>query len=155
MAYPFFWYQKCKKSQSSLFTISIVMILWINLKQRWQTFCNFSNLCQLLSNFHKSMGKKLGKSWSWTSSMIFCTFCNFQEILIYWQLFYRLVTIISLLWARPVVPGCAGCAMAHPDFGRSVNPISTRGDRLCPPNYYWHNRIFKPSDGPVGQKRLR
>ena len=28
---------------------------------------------------------------------------------------------------RPVVPGCAGCAMAHPDFGRSVNPISTRG----------------------------
>ena len=28
---------------------------------------------------------------------------------------------------RPVVPGCAGCAMAHPDFARSVNPISTRG----------------------------
>ena len=28
---------------------------------------------------------------------------------------------------RPVVPGCARCAMAHPDFGRSVNPISTRG----------------------------
>ena len=28
---------------------------------------------------------------------------------------------------RPVVPGCAGYAMAHPDFGRSVNPISTRG----------------------------
>ena len=49
---------------------------------------------------------------------------------------------------RPVVPGCAGCAMAHPDFGRPVNPISTRGDRLCPPNYYWHTRIFRPSDGP-------
>ena len=30
-------------------------------------------------------------------------------------------------YCRPVVPGCAGCAMAHPDFGRSVNPISTRG----------------------------
>ena len=28
---------------------------------------------------------------------------------------------------RPVVPGCAGCAMAHPDFERSDNPISTRG----------------------------
>ena len=26
-----------------------------------------------------------------------------------------------------VVPGCARCAMEHPDFGRSVNPISTRG----------------------------
>ena len=25
---------------------------------------------------------------------------------------------------------CAGCAMAHPDFGRSVNPISTRGGHL-------------------------
>ena len=49
---------------------------------------------------------------------------------------------------RPVVPGCAGCAMAHPIFGWSVNPISTRGDRLYPPNYYWHTRIFRPSDGP-------
>ena len=44
--------------------------------------------------------------------------------------------------------GCrAGGAMAPPDFGRSVNPISTRGDRLCPSNYYWPSRIFKPSDG--------
>ena len=50
---------------------------------------------------------------------------------------------------RPVVPRCAGCAMAHPNFGRSVNPISTRGDRLCPPNYYWHTRIFRPSDVPA------
>ena len=49
---------------------------------------------------------------------------------------------------RPVVPWCAGCAMAHPDFGRSVNPISTRGDNLCPPNYYLHTRICRPSDGP-------
>ena len=47
-----------------------------------------------------------------------------------------------------VVPGGAGGAMAHPDFDRSVDPISTRGDRLCPPNYYWHPRIFRPSDGP-------
>ena len=74
----------------------------INLKQRWQTFCNFSNLCQLLSNFHKSKGKKLGKPWSWISSMISWTFCNFQEILIYRQLFYRLVTIISLSLAEKI-----------------------------------------------------
>ena len=26
--------------------------------------------------------------------------------------------------------------MAPPDFGRSVNPTSTKGDRLCPPQYY-------------------
>ena len=35
---------------------------------------------------------------------------------------------------RPVVPGGAGGAMALPNFGRSVNPISTKGDRLYPPN---------------------
>ena len=39
--------------------------------------------------------------------------------------------------------------MTHPEYGRSVNPTSTRGDRLCPPNYYWHTRIFRPSDGPA------
>ena len=50
-------------------------------------------------------------------------------------------------------------------LGRSVNPISTRGDRLCPPNYYSgtpvfldlptalcskgnSNRKFQPSWGP-------
>ena len=54
-----------------------------------------------------------------------------------------------MVYGRPVVPGCAGCAMAHPIFGRSVNPIPTRGDRLCPPNYYWHTLIFRPSDGPA------
>ena len=35
--------------------------------------------------------------------------------------------MILSLSVRGVVPGGAGCAMAHPDFGRSVNPISTRG----------------------------
>ena len=35
---------------------------------------------------------------------------------------------------RGVVPWCARCTMACPDFGRSVNPISTRGGRLCSPN---------------------
>ena len=63
----------------------------------------------------------------------------------------RLVCYIHYT-TRPVVPGCAGCAMAHPDVGRLVNPISTRGDRLCPPYYYWHTRIFRPSDGPAGQE---
>ena len=36
--------------------------------------------------------------------------------------------------SRGVVPGGAGGAMAPPDIGRSVNPISTKGGRLCPPN---------------------
>ena len=55
-------------------------------------------------------------------------------------------TQVPLALLRPVVPGCA---MAHPDFGRSINFISTRGDRLCPPNYYLHTQIFRPSDSPV------
>ena len=42
----------------------------------------------------------------------------------------------------PKIDHVQGCP---PDFGRSVNPISTRGDRLCPP------QIFRPSDGPVLQ----
>ena len=39
-----------------------------------------------------------------------------------------------MISSRPVVPGGAGGAMAPPDFGRSVNPISTKGGRLFPPN---------------------
>jgi hypothetical protein len=35
---------------------------------------------------------------------------------------------------RPVVPGGAGGAMAPPNFGKSVNPISTKGGSLCPLN---------------------
>ena len=35
---------------------------------------------------------------------------------------------------RPVVPGGAGGAMAPPDFGRPINPISAKGSRLFPPN---------------------
>ena len=31
-------------------------------------------------------------------------------------------------------PEGAGDAMAPPDFGRTVNPISTKGGRLCTPN---------------------
>ena len=35
------------------------------------------------------------------------------------------------MYSRPVVPGGAGGA---PDFGRSVNLISAKGSKLCPPN---------------------
>ena len=42
--------------------------------------------------------------------------------------------VSCLLELRPVVPGGAGGAMAPPDFGRWVNPISTKWGRLCPPN---------------------
>ena len=59
---------------------------------------------------------------------------------------WRSRQLLLLLPLRGVEPGGAGGA--HPDFSRSVNPISTRGNRLCPPNYYWHIRIFRPSDGP-------
>ena len=37
--------------------------------------------------------------------------------------------------SRAVVSGGAGGALASPEFGSSVNPIPTRGGRLCPPHY--------------------
>ena len=40
------------------------------------------------------------------------------------MLFGNILYFISVLTA---VPGGAGGAMAPPDFGRSVNPISTKG----------------------------
>ena len=49
---------------------------------------------------------------------------------------------MKILLHRGVVPGCAGCAMAHPDFGKSVKPISTRGT-----DYDHQIGIFRPSDG--------
>ena len=61
----------------------------------------------------------------------------------------------DIINGRPVVRGCAGCAMAHPDFGRSANPISTRADGLCQPNCYWHTLIFRPSDGPAMVRQAR
>ena len=39
------------------------------------------------------------------------------------------------LITRAVVSGGAGGALASPEFRSSVNPIPTRGSRLCPPHY--------------------
>ena len=46
-------------------------------------------------------------------------------------------------------PGVPGGAIVPPIFGWSVNPISTKGGRLCPPFYYLPFQIFRPSYGPV------
>ena len=43
---------------------------------------------------------------------------------------------------RPVFPGVL-------DFGRAVNPISTRRGRFCPPHYHWHPLIVRPTYCPV------
>ena len=52
---------------------------------------------------------------------------------------------------RPVVPGAAVGAMAPPDFGRSINPISTKGGRLCPPKNTATLRLSDiPTALPVG-----
>ena len=42
--------------------------------------------------------------------------------------------------------------MAPPDFGRSVNPISTKGGRLCPPNITGTPRF---SDLPTATSRVK
>ena len=47
---------------------------------------------------------------------------------------YPKICIPSAGIGKPVVPGGAGgVTMAPPDFGRSVNPISSKGDRLSMP----------------------
>jgi hypothetical protein len=48
---------------------------------------------------------------------------------------FSLIYISTPLCApsRPVVPGGAGGAMTPPNFGRSVNSLSTKGGRLCTP----------------------
>ena len=44
---------------------------------------------------------------------------------------------------KPEVGGGAGRACApFQSFGISVNPIRTKGSRLCPPYYYWPPHIF-------------
>ena len=50
---------------------------------------------------------------------------------------------LMLHLGRGVARGGAEGARAPPEFGRSVNPIQTRGGRLCPPHYCQPPRIQK------------
>ena len=45
------------------------------------------------------------------------------------------------LKGRDAVIGWAGWALAYPEFGLFVNPIPTKGDRLCPKHYCLPTRI--------------
>ena len=44
-------------------------------------------------------------------------------------------TIQARLWT------CGRVDMSTPSFGSHLNPISTRGDRLCPPNTGVHTKF--------------
>ena len=57
--------------------------------------------------------------------------------------------IISNDKFRGVRDEWAEWAIVHPDFGRSVNPISTRGSRLCPPHYYLPTQLYVASYAPA------
>ena len=45
----------------------------------------------------------------------------------------------------PGVPGVPGQTQILAD---QLTLFQPGGDKLCPPNYYWHTRIFRPSEGP-------
>ena len=45
-------------------------------------------------------------------------------------------------YCRDAGGGGAGGARAPQKFGISVNPIRTKGGRLCPPYYYWPPHLF-------------
>ena len=123
------------KRVCSWFGQKLGIFLWRNKKVHFGKSALFFNLAQ--------------RTWLLTFKM------HYISMTISWLLISskesNLLTLVDVAWplCRPVVPGCARCAMAHPYFGRSVDPISTRGDRLCTPNYYWHIRIFRPSEGPA------
>ena len=42
---------------------------------------------------------------------------------------------LLFMYCRAVVSGGAEGALATPEFGKSINPIPTRGGRLCLPHY--------------------
>ena len=58
---------------------------------------------------------------------------------------FQCVLIFGVFLYMSVIPE----AMAPTDLGRSVNPISTRRGRLCPPHQYCHPWIFRPSYSPA------
>ena len=60
---------------------------------------------------------------------------------------WQMLNLASVL-ADLSEPWGTGDAMAPPDLGRSVNPISTKRAGLCP-------RIFRPSYGPELDQLLK
>ena len=57
--------------------------------------------------------------------------------------------LYSKFKCRDAGGGGAGGARAPPKFGILVNPIRTKGGRLCPPYYYWPPPIFLDDAAPL------
>ena len=55
---------------------------------------------------------------------------------------------ILALYHAGLSPGVLGVPWYPQILADLVNPIWTRRGRLCPPHYYWHPRIFRPSYSP-------
>ena len=62
---------------------------------------------------------------------------------------HTLYTLFLPTPSRGVVPGGAWGAMAHPDFGRSVNPISTGGRDYAHIPYSREQKHVSISDTPM------
>ena len=54
---------------------------------------------------------------------------------------FRMFTYVQIV-GGDAGGGGAGGARAPPKFGILVNPIRTKGGRLCPPYYYWPPHLF-------------
>ena len=93
--------------------------------------------------------------WSWTNSTVAGTSIQERVEFKSWQSsdFLRSTQICYVkLWCRVVVPGGAEDAMAKPDFGRSVNPISTRGTDYAHLITTVNPGFFRASDDPINVK---
>ena len=83
------------------------------------------------------LGQAIQYVWIYVPLNLTYRFKKCCVFMISWTYCHSYIVIVRFLWwgcmadhskkARPVVPEGAGGAMAPPDFGRSVNLISTRG----------------------------
>ena len=83
----------------------------------------------------------------------FLVFYMFSGFLLFsHNLDFYFLNKISFSGTLCVVPWGAGNALGHPWHPQILADqltLSQPGDRLCPPNYYWHTRIFRPLDVPA------
>ena len=57
-------------------------------------------------------------------------------------------SLLHSRYRRSVEDEWAGWAIAHPNFSKPINPFSSKGGRLCPPEYYLPTHLQVASYSP-------
>ena len=116
----------------------LLNLLWAWLKNQKQVQVAFFQKisCIIQKNFQNMINMDLLiTNYLWITSEKNAAQCSRRVSSNSSSLIINHASLSFTMTARGVVPGGVGVAMAPPNFGRSVNPISIRGrGRLCPPN---------------------